>query len=70
MPIHLTTRINPQKWIYKIKKFVGDGGLIVRTTTEGSFNTTPFPFIYTSMLAVPKSIPISLDIIIYFLLFA
>ena len=34
MPIHLTTRINPQKWIYKIKKFVGDGGLIVRRVTQ------------------------------------
>ena len=33
LPIHLTTRINPQKWIYKIKKFVGDGGLIVRRVT-------------------------------------
>ena len=32
-------------------------------TTEGSFNTTPFPFIYTRMLAVPRSIPISVDII-------
>ena len=28
-------------------------------TTEGSFNTTPFPLIYTKILAVPKSIPIS-----------
>ena len=34
MPIHLTTRINPQKWIYKIKKFVGDGGRIVRRVTQ------------------------------------
>ena len=32
-------------------------------TTDGSFNTTPLPLIYTRMLAVPKSIPISLDII-------
>ena len=27
--------------------------------TEGSLRTTPFPLIYTSILAVPKSIPIS-----------
>ena len=32
-------------------------------TTEGSFNTTPLPLMYTRMLAVPKSIPISFDII-------
>jgi hypothetical protein len=32
-------------------------------TTEGSFNTTPFPLIYTKILAVPKSIPISDPII-------
>ena len=30
-------------------------------TTEGSFNTTPFPLIYTKILAVPKSIPISVS---------
>ena len=30
-----------------------------KATTLGSFNTTPFPFTYTNMLAVPKSIPIS-----------
>ena len=30
-------------------------------TTEGSRITMPFPFIYTSVLAVPRSIPISLE---------
>ena len=29
-------------------------------TTDGSFNTIPFPFNVTKILAVPKSIPISL----------
>ena len=29
--------------------------------TEGSFNTIPLPLIYTSTLAVPKSMPISLN---------
>ena len=33
-----------------------------KATTDGSFNTTPFPFTYTRTLAVPKSIPISIDI--------
>ena len=32
-----------------------------RATTEGSLSTTPLPLIYTKILAVPKSIPISLD---------
>ncbi len=32
-------------------------------TTEGSLNTTPLPFIYTSTFAVPRSIPISLPFI-------
>ena len=32
-------------------------------TTEGSFRTTPFPLMYTKMLAVPKSIPISVHCI-------
>src|SRR3990170_516564 len=31
-------------------------------TTEGSFNTIPSPLTNTKVLAVPKSIPISLDI--------
>ena len=31
-----------------------------RATTDGSRNTIPCPFTYTSTLAVPKSIPISL----------
>ena len=34
-------------------------------TTEGSFSTTPFPLMYTKMLAVPKSIPISVHCILY-----
>jgi hypothetical protein len=33
-----------------------------KATTEGSFNTTPLPFTYTKILAVPKSIPISVAI--------
>ena len=33
-------------------------------TTDGSFKTTPLPLIYTRILAVPRSIPMSLDIII------
>lgn len=37
-----------------------------KATTDGSFNTTPFPLIYTNMLAVPKSIPISVLIISIF----
>ena len=30
--------------------------------TDGSLTTIPFPFIVTKILAVPKSIPISLDL--------
>ena len=30
-------------------------------TTEGSFNTIPFPFIVNKIFAVPKSIPISFE---------
>ena len=30
-------------------------------TTEGSFKTMPLPFTYTKVLAVPKSIAISVD---------
>ena len=30
--------------------------------TDGSLNTIPFPFIVTNIFAVPKSIPISLDL--------
>ena len=30
-------------------------------TTEGSFNTMPFPFNVTKIFAVPKSIPMSFD---------
>ena len=34
-----------------------------KATTEGSFSTTPLPLTYTRILAVPKSIPISVEII-------
>ena len=49
----------------KYKKCCGKNLLVSRSiaTTDGSFNTTPFPLIYTRILAVPKSIPMSLDII-------
>lgn len=33
--------------------------LITNATTEGSLRTTPLPLMYTRILAVPKSIPIS-----------
>ena len=34
--------------------------LLFTATTEGSLMTIPRPFIYTNILAVPRSIPISL----------
>ena len=33
--------------------------LLSTATTDGSLNTTPFPFTYAITVAVPKSIPIS-----------
>jgi hypothetical protein len=35
--------------------------LSTTATTEGSFKTTPSPFTYTNVLAVPKSIAISFE---------
>ena len=39
--------------------------LSTTATTEGSFNTTPCPFKTTNVLAVPRSIAISCDCLLY-----